>query len=315
MKVETEDIKNCPWCGEYKKPVFEISTFDYSYKTCTNEFNYYSCKKCNSFFLKNRPLISQLEIIYPKTYSTYDYKKSLGISFYLKEIFSKYKIFIIWEKIIKKIIRKSKLKKINILEVGCGGGDYLVSLKRNIEYLSKKKVISTGLDFKSPARDGIDHSISGDISKIDLEAETYDLIICYQLIEHVANPKKVLDNMTHSLKNNGEIIIETPYINSLDFRLFKEKYWAGWHAPRHWIIINTQELINYLEDLGYKVKKTWTPCPYMWIETLRTIMPKKFKRLFSITNPFLVIFFTLVDYIWLFLGGKTSNVNIRIIKS
>ena len=164
---------------------------------------------------------------------------------------------------------------------------------------------TTGIDFICSVKEGIDFSISGDISNLEIKENNYDLIICYQLIEHVRNPKEVLKKMINSLSISGTLIIETPFLKSVDAALIKKSFWAGWHAPRHWTIINPKEIIKYAQKMGCESKLSWTPCPYMWIESIRNLCSKRLKKFFTISNPTLVIFFTAIDYLLIFLGCKT----------
>ena len=312
-EISTIEIKTCPWCKSREHQKFLVKTYDYTYLTCSNSFNYMRCKKCNSYYLKNRPSLDTLNIIYPENYSTYEYKKNLGFSYKLKNIYSIYKIILIWWNSLRYRSNKNK-STINIMEVGCGGGDYLFLLKKYIKLLSGLEVQTTGIDFNCPKREGIDISISGDISNLKIKENKYDLVICYQLIEHVSNPKKVLKKMIKSLSFSGTLIIETPYLNSIDASLIKKSFWAGWHAPRHWVILNPMEIIKYANELGCRSKLSWTPCPYMWIESIKNLCSKRIKNFFSMSNPILVILFTTIDYSLILIGFKTSNINIKIIK-
>jgi len=312
-QISTIDIKSCPWCDSREEQKIVAKTYDYTYLTCSNEFTYVKCNACKCYFLKNRPSLETLNIIYPDNYSTYEYKKSLGLSYKLKNIYSIYKIIFTWYFSLKHLSNKNK-SIIKIMEIGCGGGDYLSLLKKYISFLSGLEVQTTGVDFSCPKREGIDYSISGDISNLKIKENYYDLIICYQLIEHVRNPKEVLKKMINSLSFSGILIIETPFLKSVDASLIKKRFWAGWHAPRHWAFINPNEIMKYSNALGCFSKLSWTPCPYMWIESIRNLCSNKLKKFFSISNPFLVILFTIIDYLLIFIGFKTSNINIKIIK-
>ena len=57
-------------------------------------------------------------------------------------------------------------------------------------------------------------------SKI-LVLKKYNLILLLNLIEHIADPTATLKKLTEYLEPGGIILIKTPNIDSLDFRIFK----------------------------------------------------------------------------------------------
>lgn len=69
------------------------------------------------------------------------------------------------------------------------------------------------------------HFIASDIAKnenidqvIDvtksgaLDTESYDLILCMNVLEHLPNPQKAIDIMYQGLKNPGQLFIVTPFL-------------------------------------------------------------------------------------------------------
>jgi SAM-dependent methyltransferase len=50
-----------------------------------------------------------------------------------------------------------------------------------------------------------------DITNIDSETETYDLIICYHILEHVENDYQAINELFRVLKKGGTCIVQTPF--------------------------------------------------------------------------------------------------------
>jgi len=50
-----------------------------------------------------------------------------------------------------------------------------------------------------------------DISDISVENNTYDVIICYHILEHIDDDKKAMQELYRILKNGGTCIIQTPF--------------------------------------------------------------------------------------------------------
>ena len=111
-------------------------------------------------------------------------------------------------------------------------------------------------------------------------------------------------------------MIETPYFDSIDRRLFPTRKWSGLHAPRHWCLLSPDAVFSSINQSGnLKINLTFTPCPYMWITNLRHLFEidesTPPQALLSTKNPILVVIFTLIDYILIFLRLPTSNAHIQ----
>jgi len=50
-----------------------------------------------------------------------------------------------------------------------------------------------------------------DITDIEVENDTYDLIICYHVLEHIANDSQAMKEMFRVLKKGGTCLIQTPF--------------------------------------------------------------------------------------------------------
>lgn len=94
--------------------------------------------------------------------------------------------------------------EVSVLEAGCG------SLSR-FDFNSKYSI--TGIDISSKQLDrneNIHRKIKGDIQTYKFESNSFDIIICYHVLEHLAKPVLALNNFFNSIKNNGVIIISCP---------------------------------------------------------------------------------------------------------
>ena len=108
-------------------------------------------------------------------------------------------------------INNKKVKKLKILDIGCGGG--LVS-----ESLSKLGAVVTGIDFvennikvakQHSAELGlkIDYKVA-DIEKIKLK-KNFDVIVAFEVLEHLNDWEKFLNKIKNNLNKNGILIIST----------------------------------------------------------------------------------------------------------
>ena len=96
-----------------------------------------------------------------------------------------------------------------VLEAGCGSMSKL-RLKRNIH------VIGIDISEKQLQRNTeLDERLLGDIQTYPLPGCSFDIIICWDVLEHLPDPRKALENFLRSCKPNGLIILAFPNLFSL----------------------------------------------------------------------------------------------------
>ncbi len=108
-------------------------------------------------------------------------------------------------------INNRNVKNLKILDVGCGGGIICEPLAR----LGAKV---TGIDFSpNNIKAAMLHSkknklkinyICKDVEKSKID-ERYDIIIMFEVLEHLDNWKKTIKNIKNNLNKNGILIIST----------------------------------------------------------------------------------------------------------
>lgn len=97
----------------------------------------------------------------------------------------------------------------NVLDVGCASGWFLSNIKK--KYPASKCV---GVDkYKEAVRYGNKKYKNmklkqADAHKLPFKAKTFELVICTEVLEHVEDPKIVLQEIERVLTRNGHAIIE-----------------------------------------------------------------------------------------------------------
>ncbi len=119
-----------------------------------------------------------------------------------------------------------------------------------------------GIDYLSDEVDAIREAtgcecLTGDVMRLDETplAGTFDVIICGELIEHLENPKALLDGMRRFCHRDTQIIITTP--NPWD-RKWAANMRSGlledaWLNPEHVAWYSMRTLKNLLTRCGYEV--------------------------------------------------------------
>lgn len=150
---------------------------------------------------------------------------------------------------------KKYLKGKNALEIGCGAGS-------NSFYIAKNGIRTTGLDIsekvirickESSKILNIKH-LTNFVNADFLQYKTrkkFDLIICYEVIEHIKDDKKSLQKIRSLLKEKGICILSVPSSNSLLFRLgyTKEFDKTAGHLRRY----NKQSIINLCKKANLNI--------------------------------------------------------------
>ncbi len=93
----------------------------------------------------------------------------------------------------------------NILDVGCGTGEFLELLGPNAIGLD---ISQTNIDYAKSK--GL-NAIQGNAESMPFENDLFNLIYCAETLEHVLRPDNVMDEIYRILKPGGTVIIVVPY--------------------------------------------------------------------------------------------------------
>jgi hypothetical protein len=231
----------CAVC-QSSKTNFWASASDVEYQTSAHQSIYFRCENCHSLSLKDPPL-KRLNQIYPANYYTVASKKSAIEKF--KKLLDK-KIVRHWLMLIEKPADQ-------IIEVGdFGGGDGYFGILSNE---NSRNVRSTVIDFspKEVVYDVKDISyVTCDLNS-SFPEKKFDLIIAWNLLEHLVDPEDFLIRCFSNLNENGLLALQTPASNNLFAILTRKFYWGGLHSPRHFVIYSGPYLKKSLLGKGFEI--------------------------------------------------------------
>ena len=299
---------NCVVCNENNA---SIKNYYVPYLNPTNnewdKFKYVVCK-CGHIYLFNRPNSNSLKEIYsPKFNKYYSFDKSIGrISAFFRNIILTNKA--------NSYLKLVKFKKdLKFIEVGCGDGSLIRKVRdilgRKAYLFASDIYLSQNASFKEKKI----NFIKGKLEDISIK-QKFELIICNQVLEHVEDVNKFLVKLNNISSSGTLIVMETPNTNSLDRRFLKE-FWGGFHAPQHLDIFDSIRIKKILTKNGFDVIKTeYINATWNWVHGFSNkglyYDSGLYKFFGNLKNPFVLMFFTMVDILIKFLGGKTSNMRI-----
>jgi SAM-dependent methyltransferase len=94
------------------------------------------------------------------------------------------------------------LKNKRVLDVGCGAGAFLSYLQENVAVgMDKDKEIARAAFAKD--------IVIGDAHALPFRNESFDLVLNFDVIEHVRNQGEAIENMMAKIRGNGTLILLT----------------------------------------------------------------------------------------------------------
>lgn len=235
-----EHLSNCPVCDFDKTKAFLVCK---DHTVSRETFNIVECISCGFKFINPRPAAEKLGAYYisEEYVSHSNTKKGFINSIY--QVVRKYTM-------LKKLKLISEFYKTGkILDIGCGTGDFLKTVK-------EAKWETIGIEPSPDARKMAIENYALDVReeaeiKI-LEKETFDIITMWHVLEHVPELNERIEDLKRLIKPNGVIIIAVPNCTSLDAKIYSEN-WAAYDVPRHLYHFSPTDIETVFKNHDLKV--------------------------------------------------------------
>jgi 2-polyprenyl-3-methyl-5-hydroxy-6-metoxy-1,4-benzoquinol methylase len=135
----------------------------------------------------------------------------------------------------------------NILDFGCGTGEFLNFMKR-------KKWVVTGVEPNETARQKANQILENKVSKdlVEIKDKNVEVITLWHVLEHVHDLNNTLQKLKSHLSPDGHIIIAVPNPDSHDSKHYKH-HWAAYDVPRHLWHFTQSTMTALLNKNGLKV--------------------------------------------------------------
>jgi 2-polyprenyl-3-methyl-5-hydroxy-6-metoxy-1,4-benzoquinol methylase len=161
------------------------------------------------------------------------------------------------------------------LDIGCARGGTLKLLKDNCK---NKDLELWGVEyfkdaFEEAKKIGSENKVflgSGEENLINLPDGHFDVILCLDVLEHMAYPENFLRDMKAKLKDDGVLISSLPnvrYFTNL-FNLIFKKDWkyidAGILDYTHLRFFTSKSILRMYKNLDYKVSSHFGINPFRW---------------------------------------------------
>tara|TARA_R110002012_G_scaffold283090_2_gene473188 strand:- start:136330 stop:137181 length:852 start_codon:yes stop_codon:yes gene_type:complete len=162
--------------------------------------------------------------------------------------------------VVRSIALKRKLKLINsycnseknLLDIGCGTGDFLQTAQQDNWTVSG---IEPNLEARNIANIKTKNSVQDIVELSNLEKESFDVITLWHVLEHLPDLQEQIRVYKTLLKNSGTLIIAVPNYQSYDADYYKN-FWAAYDVPRHLWHFSKKGMSQLMESHGLKVIET-----------------------------------------------------------
>jgi SAM-dependent methyltransferase len=99
---------------------------------------------------------------------------------------------------------------VRILNAGCGDG------ARYVPIAERRFVV--GIDVEQPpsaGRDEVEERLVGDIETYDFASRRFDVVYCWDVLEHLRDPRRALANLISTLEPGGVVVLGFPHAMSV----------------------------------------------------------------------------------------------------
>lgn len=231
----------CPLCKNVRYDI--VYDNFYPYKVVR-------CRLCGLYYLS--PRLKESVMLQKYKDSAYFEDGRMGYSSYIEQ-----------EESLRATFRRLmiNLKRHNLtggalLEVGCGYG-YL--LEEGIGYFNPRIGTEFSPQAVKEAQRRADYIFEGGIEQIPPD-ERFDCIIANQVIEHVYEPQRFLEQLIAHLRPGGRVVIATPDMGSFWRRLMGH-HWPSFKIPEHIIFFDKKSLYTLMRQAGL-IKISILPYPH-----------------------------------------------------
>lgn len=287
--------------------------WDFEYHTTHEEIEYLQCRSCQLIFPQGIPVEAALPVIYPPNYYSFSETANpnpvvMAVRRWMAQRKGEtYRALVTGE-------------VASVIDIGCGDGRLLDILQASCPSGWSYHGIDWGEQAIARVRAKGYDGRSGDISRMDISdwKDKFDLALMHQLIEHVRDPRQVLERVRSILKPGGVLSVETPDIDAWDFRLLSRRYWAGYHIPRHFYIFNRENFCELAREVGFEVVSI-VPLvnPVFWIHSVQSYcadkpLLRRIAKFFHHQNVLMLALFTPLELLQTRWAGTSSNMQINL---
>ncbi|MFV9506371.1 MAG: class I SAM-dependent methyltransferase [Oscillochloridaceae bacterium umkhey_bin13] len=136
-----------------------------------------------------------------------------------------------------------------ILDVGCATGVFLAAGSADWAKVGVELTAEAAEVARSQFGLTVYH---GTLEQAPLQGPQFDAITLWDVLEHLHEPLDSLRQVRTLLRPDGVLVVRVPNLGAYDARVWG-RYWAGLDQPRHMFIPDEAQLVQMLEQAGFRV--------------------------------------------------------------
>ncbi len=217
MKVDLE-YTNCGFCGAQSYNTLYSAPEHILYSQC----DVVQCSNCSLVRTNPRPTQTALAEVYNNEYYSRQTPNLQGWGNKLKIFALKHSLSYLYPYVIPFQIPKNAV----ICDVGCGAGQWLGLMRA-----AHPDAVLHGFEIDPETASRAANFCGGDVRHGDFlnngwSSSSFDFITFWDVLEHVDNPKSVMQEVTRLLKPNGFLVVVSPNFDCIYSKVFKQFWWA-----------------------------------------------------------------------------------------
>lgn len=163
----------------------------------------------------------------------------------------------------------------SLLDLGCSSGGFLQAVASpswRLYGIEMSESVARRAESASGAQVFV-----GDILDAPFAPESFDVITCFHVFEHLYEPRAVLKKVAGWLKPGGLFYVMVPNIDSAGAKIFKT-YWYALELPRHLSHFSPKSLSGLAKSVGLEVESLTTNREPFIESSVRYWVDERFRR-------------------------------------
>lgn len=231
--------KSCIACSSMQNHViFKKDGFDFS-----------KCSDCDTVYVSSRPTDTQLSWWYTHSKSQLHSVEILNSTQHARSG--------MYERRVDLFLKRIDADVKTFLEIGTGNGQLLEIIQKKIKDSYVKGIDLNPQAVKACHDKGIDCDILDINNMSEKINEKYDVIMAFEVLEHLPDPQESIKNIFDTLNKNGIFYGTLPNYHGYDFLEIGQIY-RNLFAPTHLNYFNPKSLEILLKQSGFKEVEIFT---------------------------------------------------------
>lgn len=244
------ELPSCPICGG---PPLVSGSRPYRDRLhqLPGRFGLAQCAGCGLLATSPRPPASSIDAFYPPDYvsfATEERPSSLGLRGSLRAA-----LRIPYRRRYGSDDATAGLRPGQALDLGCGSGVALAKLAgAGWDVWGLDPSPDAVAKARQRLRLGAERVVLGRAEDATFPAAAFDLVVMSHVLEHLHDPRAVLEKVRQWLVPGGMLIVRVPNVESLEARAFG-RFWFGLDIPRHLFQFGPATAQRLVENAGLEV--------------------------------------------------------------